>query len=579
MPLPSPDRLRALATRWNRSNSRGSSSARDPGAGVAHGELRAAVDLPQPNGDDAGEGELQGVGEQVEDDLLPHVPVDVHRLVQRGTVDGEVQPGPVDGGPEDAGQLRGRLREVDRLEAGVDPAGLQAGEVEQGVDELPEAQRVALDDLELLADPRVGVEGRGGPQFGDRSHDQRQRRPELVAHVAEEVGLRPVELGQGLGPAALGLVATGVEQTGRDLVRHQLDEPPVAVVPAAVRVESHHQEAGHRPAIVRGGGDRHGHRLGRRLLPRPGRQVREPAVEVLDQHLLTGAQAGQRPDRGRVGGDEDRRCRGRARRDPGSARQPGVTRGIEEVCDAERQVGGVAAQLLGDGAEHVGLRPGAGDGRREIPEVRHPALADDPLGVLRDHAEHALGAAVPAVERAVGERVVGLLRVAAALEEQQQVLVPGGHAGVEHRLDPRADVVPDLRPHLARGTTQRPRVLGLQGVPPVGVVVEHREVRAPRRPHGEPGRQQDPDGVAQLGGPGLRGPDRRLRPVPRAHGAAELAVVRDQRALRGLAGHRSITEGSLGRAQHSGSPAQTARGASATRPPQEADPSQVCGAP
>ena len=30
MPLPSPDRLRALATRWNRSNSRGSSPAGMP---------------------------------------------------------------------------------------------------------------------------------------------------------------------------------------------------------------------------------------------------------------------------------------------------------------------------------------------------------------------------------------------------------------------------------------------------------------------------------------------------------------------------------------------------------------------
>ena len=48
--------------------------------------------------------------------------------------------------------------QVDRLEPGVDPAGLEPGEVEQGVDQLAQPQGVALDDLELFADPRIGVE-------------------------------------------------------------------------------------------------------------------------------------------------------------------------------------------------------------------------------------------------------------------------------------------------------------------------------------------------------------------------------------------------------------------------------------
>ena len=102
------------------------------------------------------EGELQRVGEQVEDDLLPHVPVDVHRLAQRRAVDGERQARAVDGGAEHAGQLRGGRGEVDRLEPRVDAAGLQPGEVEQRVDQLAQAQRVAVDDLELLAHPRLG---------------------------------------------------------------------------------------------------------------------------------------------------------------------------------------------------------------------------------------------------------------------------------------------------------------------------------------------------------------------------------------------------------------------------------------
>ena len=74
--------------------------------------------------------------EQVEDHLLPHVAVDVDGFGQRRAVDGEVQPGPLDRGPEDAGQLGGDRRQVDRLVAGLHPAGLDAGEVQQRVDQL-----------------------------------------------------------------------------------------------------------------------------------------------------------------------------------------------------------------------------------------------------------------------------------------------------------------------------------------------------------------------------------------------------------------------------------------------------------
>ena len=68
------------------------------------------------------------------------------------------QPGALDGRAEDAGQLGGDRGEVDRLEARLDPAGLDPGEVEQGVDQLAQPQGVAVDDLELLAHPRVALE-------------------------------------------------------------------------------------------------------------------------------------------------------------------------------------------------------------------------------------------------------------------------------------------------------------------------------------------------------------------------------------------------------------------------------------
>ncbi len=109
--------------------------------------------------------------------------------------------------------------------------------------------------------------------------------------------------------------------------------------------------------------------------------------------------------------------------------------------------------------------------------------------------------AVVARQRAVGERVVGLLGHPRALEEQQQRLVPGGLAGAQHGLDARADVRPDLRPHLARGAPERPRVLLAERVAPVGVVAEERQLRAPRHPHREAAGEEHPDDAREAARP------------------------------------------------------------------------------
>ncbi len=109
--------------------------------------------------------------------------------------------------------------------------------------------------------------------------------------------------------------------------------------------------------------------------------------------------------------------------------------------------------------------------------------------------------------------MVGLLGVAAALEEQQQRLVPGRHAGAHHGLDARADVGPDLRPHLARRAPERPRVLLAERVAPVRVVAEERQLRAPRHPHREARREDDLDDGLQAPRPLLRRAERVRRPV------------------------------------------------------------------
>ena len=111
--------------------------------------------------------------------------------------------------------------------------------------------------------------------------------------------------------------------------------------------------------------------------------------------------------------------------------------------------------------------------------------------------------------------MVGLLGVAAALA--------GTAAGPRPRWRRRCRAPSWIRGPMscqisahtsAAGPAQRPGVLGLQGVAPVGVVVEERQLLAPRRPHGEAGGQQDPDGVAQGRRPGARAARAASAPSP-----------------------------------------------------------------
>ncbi len=108
MPLPSTLRPPAPRTRWNRSKRCGSSAAAMPSAGVAHLQDRRAALAAQAHLDGAVQGELEGVGEEVEDDLLPHLAVDGDRLGERRTVDDEGQAGALDRRAEDAGDVGGQ---------------------------------------------------------------------------------------------------------------------------------------------------------------------------------------------------------------------------------------------------------------------------------------------------------------------------------------------------------------------------------------------------------------------------------------------------------------------------------------
>jgi hypothetical protein len=103
------------------------------------------------------EGELQRIGQKVEDDLLPHVAVDMDGRRQRRTIDPQAEAGAVDGRTEGRGQLGGEAAEIDRLEARLGLAGFDAGEIEQRVDELQQPNAIAMGHGNQLAV--------GGPQL------------------------------------------------------------------------------------------------------------------------------------------------------------------------------------------------------------------------------------------------------------------------------------------------------------------------------------------------------------------------------------------------------------------------------
>ena len=115
-------------------------------SGVSHAQLDAAVvgGLAQRNLDLAFEGVLERVRDQIEDDLLPHVAVNEGRLRQWSAIDQVAQAGLVHRRLKRAGEVGGVGGEVDRLVERLNPARLEAREIEQRVDELQEPQTIAI---------------------------------------------------------------------------------------------------------------------------------------------------------------------------------------------------------------------------------------------------------------------------------------------------------------------------------------------------------------------------------------------------------------------------------------------------
>ncbi len=277
---------------------------RNSRAGVGHRQHRVVVHVAQRDRDRPVEGELEGVRQQVEDDLLPHVDVDVGRLGRRWARNFVAHPGGLDRRAKAARQIRGQLGEVDGAIGSVRASGLGAREGEQVVDQLEEAERIAVHRRErVVLEPALVLE-----RVLDGAEHQRQRRAELVADVAEELGLLAIELGELRGPLGLLFERARAGDAGDDLPSEELQEAARFVVEEVTRIEPGHEHV--RGVAVGLAGEREHERAPCRLVRRSAGQTRESGREVVDEPLLFVTSRGkQRPAARVVRGRFDRRGR------------------------------------------------------------------------------------------------------------------------------------------------------------------------------------------------------------------------------------------------------------------------------
>ncbi len=217
---------------------------RQPGARVEHAHDRAPVGARE--GDSDGRCPvLVRVVEQVDED--PSERLGIHDRgdlvvaleLDRAVGDGEVSRD----GPDDLGH-------VDLARRGVRASLLEPGRGEHLVHHRGEVLRVALDDLEQLVrrDGRLGLHAGLQAGLGGREHD-RQRGPQLVGHVVEEIRLQPVELDELDDVRPLGVEQASVGDRDRRLLREQAEGAKVVCREGVTRLGVQVQHAEHLIAV------------------------------------------------------------------------------------------------------------------------------------------------------------------------------------------------------------------------------------------------------------------------------------------------------------------------------------------
>ena len=91
------------------------------------------------------------VGDEIEDDLLPHLAIDVDRFADLLAGHGVGQAGGLDRRSERAREIGRQRRDIERFEAHAHAAGFDAREIEQRVHQFQQSQTVATGQIQLRA--------------------------------------------------------------------------------------------------------------------------------------------------------------------------------------------------------------------------------------------------------------------------------------------------------------------------------------------------------------------------------------------------------------------------------------------
>ncbi len=285
-----------------------------------------------------------------------------------------------------------------------------------------------------------------------RAQHERQRGPELVADVGEERGLRPIDLGQALGPGALLLVGEGVGDGGAEVRGDLLAEGLVPLVEAPARADPDDRNTA-RPAAL-AGGDGQDAGLRDRLRPGAARQAWHRAVELVEQERSPARHdTTQGPwILGCVSAQEQVVTGFRHADLPGERHAAAVR--IEGVEQAERHIVRVLAQHLGGDGVGLARRLRLYGLSGEVARQAGAPVGEHAQGGLCHCGEDAFDSPALAADRAVRVVEVALLDVAEAVEREELIIGPRRLAGLEHRVEHRPDDVPDLGPDLGAGAPE-----------------------------------------------------------------------------------------------------------------------------
>ncbi len=486
------------------------------GAGVLHRQARHAGMFAQRHRHAAVQRELEGVRQQVEDDLFPHVAVDEDRLGQRLQIDRVLQAALGHGRLEHAGQVDRQAREIDRDVAGLHAAGFDTRKVEQRIDQLEQAQRVAVRELDALALDRIHRLGRIGQRIVERAQDQRQRRTKFMRDVREERGLGAVDLGQFFGAALFLLVGDDVAHRSIDGRAEQGVEIAVLGVERAAHADPGHDKA--EQLLLAGQGQWQHQRRARRVLVRPASDLPEARGHVVDLFdRMRAVTAGKWPDAVVEGGCQRRQWVARCQAGAAAQRQRAGL-GIDLVEQHERHVGrhvrAVACQLRTDVTDRAHACQAGGQVTQTLAAARAEHLDRGFGNWVEDPADRARLVA----DRRERERHIGFFEIATAVEEHLLVADVRTRAlvrqfeGLAHDRQGRG---PDHLERCAHGC--RMQVAADRAI---GVVVDLDIVRAPADQDRERRRQAQADRCAQALRPAGQRSERRRRPV---HAADQFA--------------------------------------------------------